>query len=157
MRNGFLLIPILSPVYALASENMSMGDVDSKFPGQRSNGLPPSPSRENPGQVFPQSDPKESVPGTGGEREPRGDELLGNPYVLEDAFAKLDGALSEIISKIQSESRSVGAAAGEDALLEKFEGWRSELAQLRSGRRAHASGSAESSVVNQQEGGLFTD
>ena len=27
--------------------------VDSKFPGQRPSGLPPSPSRENPGQVSP--------------------------------------------------------------------------------------------------------
>ncbi|KAL1938919.1 hypothetical protein VTO73DRAFT_11072 [Trametes versicolor] len=46
-----------------------MGDADAKFPGQHGAGLPPSPSRENPGQVFPQSDPKaastDSVPGTG--------------------------------------------------------------------------------------------
>ncbi|GJE92946.1 hypothetical protein PsYK624_091050 [Phanerochaete sordida] len=49
---------------------MSMGDADAKFPNQSSGAIPPSPSRENPGAVYPKSDPKaapsESVPGTGG-------------------------------------------------------------------------------------------
>ncbi|KAI0830222.1 hypothetical protein BC628DRAFT_1313846, partial [Trametes gibbosa] len=131
---------------------------DSKFPGQRVAGLPPSPCRENPGQVFPQSDPEaataESVPGTGG-----GD-VLGNPYVLDDAFARLDGALSDVIEKIRGEVRCVGGSAGEDALLRKFGAWRGELTQIRSGAQAKgARGGGENGggVGDQQEGGLFTD
>ncbi|KAI0759042.1 hypothetical protein C8Q74DRAFT_1301705 [Fomes fomentarius] len=64
-------------------QSMSLGEANAKFPGQHAAGLPPSPSRENPGQVFPHSDPKAaprgSVPGTGEEREPYTTEALGNP------------------------------------------------------------------------------
>ncbi|KAI0354320.1 hypothetical protein OH77DRAFT_1521927 [Trametes cingulata] len=141
---------------------MSMGDVDAKFPGQRSDAIPPSPSRENPGQVYPQSDPQaappESVPGTGGGREPRPSEVLGNPYVLDSAFSKLDEALTEIISKIQNEERSVGAAANEDALLQKFKGWRDELTQIRSGRKSLRGNEKNAdAAAKQDEGGLFAD
>ncbi|KAI0369244.1 hypothetical protein BV20DRAFT_1122150 [Pilatotrama ljubarskyi] len=141
---------------------MSMGDVDSKFPGQRSAAIPPSPSRENPGQVYPQSDPQaappESIPGTGGEREPRADEVLGNPYVLDAAFSKLDDALTEVISKIQKEERSVGAAANEDALLQKFKSWRDELTQIRSGRkRVRGAERNADAAAKQEDGGLFAD
>ncbi|KAI8990424.1 hypothetical protein BD414DRAFT_437951 [Trametes punicea] len=141
---------------------MSMGDVDSKFPGQRSTAIPPSPSRENPGQVYPQSDPHaappESVPGTGGERNPHPSEILGNPYVLDDSLSRLETALTEVISTIRSEERSVGAASDEDALLRKFERWRDELTQIRKGRRLV--GGVERSAdaaAKQREGGLFAD
>ncbi|KAH9852895.1 hypothetical protein C2E23DRAFT_138125 [Lenzites betulinus] len=142
---------------------MSMGDANSKFPGQRAAGLPPSPSRENPGQVFPQSDPKaapaETVPGTGGGGG--GGAGLGNPYVLDDAFARLDGALGGVIDKVRGEA----GAAGEDTLLRKLEGWRGELTQIRGGGGGglkSAAGGArgredESALGNQQEGGMFTD
>ncbi|KAI0651214.1 hypothetical protein C8Q79DRAFT_1004517 [Trametes meyenii] len=153
---------------------MSMGDapsmmvvlaVDAKFPGQRT-GIPPSPTRENPGQVFPQSDPKgesapaESVPGTGGGRSPPAEEALGNPYVLEDAFSKLDGALTEVISKIRREERSVGAATNGDELLRKFEDWQSQLTQLRGGGRSWrstAERATDTAAGDQQESGLFVD
>ncbi|KAI0776761.1 hypothetical protein BD413DRAFT_610349 [Trametes elegans] len=142
---------------------MSIAHGDPKFPGQRSSGLPPSPSRENPGQVFPRSDPRAapagSVPGTGGARDPRPDELLGNPYALEDAFTKLDGALSDVVATIAGEERSVGAAPAEDALVQKFKGWRDELAQIRSGRKTAGKGgeSAADAAAKQREGGLFAD
>ncbi|KAI0670228.1 hypothetical protein C8Q78DRAFT_1079211 [Trametes maxima] len=141
---------------------MSMGDADAKFPGQRT-GIPPSPTRENPGQVFPQSDPQpapaESVPGTGGSRSPPAEEALGNPYVLEDAFSKLDRALTEVISKIRGEERSVGSAANGDGLLRKFEGWQYELTQLRSGGRSWRGTTerATDTATGDQEGGLFVD
>ena len=100
--------------------------------------------------------PRESVPGTGGSREPNTTEVLGNPYVLDESFSRLDHALTDVISKIQREEKSVGAASNEDALLRKLSGWRDELTQIRSGQRG-AGGSGGSSVVNQKEGGLFAD
>ncbi|OSC99994.1 hypothetical protein PYCCODRAFT_1437741 [Trametes coccinea BRFM310] len=141
---------------------MSMGDSDSKFPGQRNAAIPPSPSRENPGQVYPQSDPQpappESVPGTGSERNPRPNDILGNPYVLEDAFSKLDSALVEIIANIRREERSVGAAPSEDALLQKFTRWRAELTEIRRGRKSVGGvGNGGDAAVEQQDGGIFTD
>lgn len=59
-----------------STDGLGLLAADAKFPGQHGGGLPPSPSRENPGQVrmhvqndsqhslmgseqvFPQSDPK---------------------------------------------------------------------------------------------------
>ncbi|KAB5594445.1 hypothetical protein CTheo_2076 [Ceratobasidium theobromae] len=35
----------------------SLGEADAKFPSASKHGIPPSPSRENPGQVYPKSDP----------------------------------------------------------------------------------------------------
>ncbi|RPD77160.1 hypothetical protein L226DRAFT_533155 [Lentinus tigrinus ALCF2SS1-7] len=141
---------------------MSMGDADAKFPGQHGSGLPPSPSRENPGQVYPQSDPKaapaETIPGTGGERQPATSGVLGNPYVLEESFSRLDHALTDVISKFQREERSVGAAPNEDALLRKFSNWRDELTQIRHGQRGVAGRESNADAARkQEEGGLFTD
>ncbi|KAI0659658.1 hypothetical protein C8Q70DRAFT_124284 [Cubamyces menziesii] len=141
---------------------MSMGDADAKFPGQRSPAIPPSPSRENPGQVYPQSDPRpappQSVPGTGGEQQPRPNEVLGSPFVLDDAFSRLDAALNNVISKVENEERSVGAASNEDALLLKFKSWRDELTQIRSGRKGvGANGGDSDAAAQQSEGGLFAD
>ncbi|OSC99991.1 hypothetical protein PYCCODRAFT_1372024, partial [Trametes coccinea BRFM310] len=129
---------------------------DAKFPGQRNVAIPPSPSRENPGQV---SAPPESVPGTGGEREPRSNDILGNPYVLEDGFSKLDSALVEIIASIQREERSVGAAPSEDALLQKFTRWRAELTEIRRGRKSvgGVGSNGGDAAAEEQDGGLFTD
>ncbi|KAI0060094.1 hypothetical protein BV25DRAFT_1993122 [Artomyces pyxidatus] len=47
----------------------TMGEADAKFPHQSGEGLPPAPTKENPGQVYPKSDPspapRASVPGSG--------------------------------------------------------------------------------------------
>ncbi|KAI1789671.1 hypothetical protein LXA43DRAFT_1096091 [Ganoderma leucocontextum] len=144
---------------------MSLGDDDARFPGHRSTGLPPSPSRENPGQVFPKSDPEaapaHSVPGMGAEREPHGLlHALGNPYVLEESFTKLDDALTAVITAIQGEERSVGVAASAEALVHKFSGWRDDLTQIRTGHGQRGVGAARGDAgepLEQQEGGLFTD
>ncbi|PIL25961.1 hypothetical protein GSI_11715 [Ganoderma sinense ZZ0214-1] len=143
---------------------MSQADDDARFPGQRPTGLPPSPSRENPGQVFPRSDPKaapvHSVPGTTGEHENHGLEALGNPYVLRESFTKLDHALTAVITAIQGEERSVGAAPNVEALVRKFSSWRDELTQIRTGHGQRGAGAAKREAVgrlDQQEGGLFAD
>ncbi|KAH8084893.1 hypothetical protein BXZ70DRAFT_1011949 [Cristinia sonorae] len=138
---------------------MSLGDADAKFPHSTANGLPPSPSRENPGQVFPKSDPKaapaESVPGTGGENEPSS--LMSNPFALQSVFGKLDDALGGVISALESEEKSAGSSANEDATVAKFKQWKTELDQIsRSGQVAQQPRAEDNSIV-QQEGGLFTD
>ncbi|KAA1466880.1 hypothetical protein DENSPDRAFT_831787, partial [Dentipellis sp. KUC8613] len=46
------------------STSTSLGEADAKFPGSQSTALPPSPSAENPGQVYPKSDPKPAPPDT---------------------------------------------------------------------------------------------
>ncbi|RDX47592.1 hypothetical protein OH76DRAFT_1484513 [Lentinus brumalis] len=115
---------------------MSMGDADAKFPAA----------------------PAETVPGTGGGHQTPTGGLLGNPYVLEESFSRLDHALTEIISKIQGEGKSVGADSNEDALVRKFLSWRDELTQIRHGQKGVAGkGSDAHAASKQQEGGLFTD
>ncbi|KAH9943755.1 hypothetical protein B0H21DRAFT_477609 [Amylocystis lapponica] len=138
---------------------MSLGGADAKFPGQGGTAIPPSPSRENPGQVYPKSDPKaapsETVPGTGGEHEPRPMNTLGNPYVLNGALEALDRSLGDLISTIQREETSVGSSNDSEALLRKFELWRQEVMDLRAGRTSvdKKAGAGPTS----QGGGLFSD
>ncbi|KAJ3521110.1 hypothetical protein NM688_g9062 [Phlebia brevispora] len=134
---------------------MSLGDADAKFPGQAPDAIPPSPSRENPGQVYPKSDPKaappESIPGTGGGHQPK--TIVGNPFALEESFVKLDQALSEIISTIEGEEKSMGAASNEQAVIQKLKGWQMELKYMRAGnwqKQGQGNGTP-------QAGGLFVD
>jgi len=140
---------------------MSLGDADAKFPGQldKNNNIPPSPSRENPGAVFPKSDPQgappESIPGTGGEEEPSVQNTLSNPYVLEDALEKLDRALANAVSTITSEEGSLGVSGEAETLTRKFNGWREELRELVKGRKKVAQPSATAGPT--KGGGMFTD
>ncbi|KAM5537378.1 hypothetical protein V8D89_008897 [Ganoderma adspersum] len=143
---------------------MSLEDYDARFPGRKATGLPPSPSRENPGQVFPKTDPEaapeHSTQRSGGKREPLTPEVLGNPYVLRESLTKLDHALTDVITVIQGEERSVGAAANADALVRKFSSWRDELTQIRAGHGHRGARAAQGKVVEepeQQEGGIFAD
>ncbi|KAI0339065.1 hypothetical protein BDW22DRAFT_1431980 [Trametopsis cervina] len=135
---------------------MSLGGADAKFPDQTSNAIPPSPTRENPGQVYPKSDPQaapsESVPGTGGEQQPQS--VVGNPFSLHGSFSKLDSALNEIISALEGEESSVGSSANENVLISKFKSWREELKALRGGAQGFGGSEAPGTP---QEGGLFTD
>ena len=84
--------------------------------------------------------PAKSVPGsgTGGEGSAplRGAEMLGNPFVLGKAFARLDAALADVVDSIRSEERAAGRAPEEDALVRKFAGWRDELSRIRGGGRS---------------------
>ncbi|PSS37263.1 hypothetical protein PHLCEN_2v901 [Hermanssonia centrifuga] len=142
-------------VQALTS--LSSHEADAKFPNQSTDAIPPSPSRENPGQVYPRSDPKaapaESVPGTGGEAQPSS--VMGNPFALKSAFSKLDSALNEIISTIEGEGESVGSSSDAQAMVQKFEAWRMELNTMRSGSVHTIKGSQDTGTP--QEGGMFAD
>lgn len=139
--------------------NMSLGDADAKFPQSTANGLPPSPSRENPGQVFPKSDPKAApsgaVPGTGGDEEPSS--FMSNPFALQSVYDQLSRALEEVISALEGEERSAGSSANEDATVRKFKGWKAELEVIRRSGQAQARAPPGGDSGAQQEGGLFTD
>ena len=78
--------------------------------------------------------------------------------MLEESFSRLDHALTDVISKIQREEKSVGAASNEDALLRKLSGWRDELTQIRHGQKGVVGrGSNADATRTQEEGGLFAD
>ncbi|KAI0692315.1 hypothetical protein BC835DRAFT_60216 [Cytidiella melzeri] len=138
---------------------MSLGGADAKFPNQSSDAIPPSPTVENPGGVYPKSDPKsapaESVPGTGGETEPSS--ALGNPFSLHSALNKLDVALNEIISSLEGEESRVGSSSSEEALVSKFKSWRAELVAMRGGSAGFGGTYTAKGTGTPQEGGLFTD
>ncbi|KZT68095.1 hypothetical protein DAEQUDRAFT_712531 [Daedalea quercina L-15889] len=141
---------------------MSLGDVDAKFPGQSfEKNIAPSPSRENPGQVYPKSDPKaapaESIPGTGGEHNPPLSQALSNPFVLDDALNALDHALTRAISIMEGDADASGASAEGETLTNKFRGWQSELFDLR--KRAARGGQevADDQRGHASQGGFFAD
>ena len=88
--------------------------------------------------------------------------MLGNPYVLGEAFSKLDHALSDVITELESEKHSSGAGPNANALRHKLAGWRDELQQIRSGERAAAGKQSPSSgpirsTTPRGEGGMFVD
>ena len=99
--------------------------------------------------------------------------MLGNPFVLGEAFARLDAAPADVVDSVRSEERAAGGAPEEDALVRKFAGWRDELARIRGGGRSMGAGggvatgeAAEDRAPRQRtgskegrrdEGGLFAD
>ncbi|KIK43693.1 hypothetical protein CY34DRAFT_11544 [Suillus luteus UH-Slu-Lm8-n1] len=106
---------------------------DTKFPGQNRESIQPSPSIENPGQVYPKSDttaaPAGSVPGTGS--NPESGFIIGNPYLLEHALEKLEGSIGEVINIIDREMSSQGTSDREVQIMEKLKGWRDDITILR--------------------------
>jgi hypothetical protein len=86
---------------------------------------------------------------------------IGNPFLLNSAFEKLDQALGDLIQIIEKEESSVGATARQDTLLEKFRGWRSELGVFRAGRMGNAINGVKTIGAGgsdgAQAGGLFED
>ncbi|KAF8064027.1 hypothetical protein FPV67DRAFT_198784 [Lyophyllum atratum] len=108
---------------------MSLGEADGKFPtANQYAGLPPSPTRENPGQVFPKSDPQAAPitpPNTGPEQ------YIGNPFLMNGALRKVDHAFGEVITILESEENSHSGAEEESPLLLRFRQWRDELDMLR--------------------------
>ncbi|KAG2130377.1 hypothetical protein DEU56DRAFT_740707 [Suillus clintonianus] len=131
---------------------------DNKLPAQKVESIPPSPSIENPGQVYPKSDPiaapAGSVPGTGSAQDPSF--IIGNPYCLERALEKLDGSIGEVINIIDEEMSSQGASSREVQMKEKLKGWRDDIANLRAG----GGKGLQSSIISgaaAEEGGLFVD
>ncbi|KAG6866331.1 hypothetical protein C0991_005798 [Blastosporella zonata] len=110
---------------------MSLGEADGKFPtANQGTGLPPPPSRENPGQVFPKSDPQ-SAPHT--PVPPSG--IVGNPYLMAGALRKVDQALGEVIAILEGEERSHSGADEEAPLLTRFRRWREEIYDMREDSR----------------------
>lgn len=108
---------------------MSLGEADGKFPtANQYTGLPPSPTRENPGQVFPKSDPQ-PAPITPPQIGP--EKYIGNPFLMNGALRKVDHAFGEVITILESEENSHSGADEESPLLQRFRQWREELDILR--------------------------
>ncbi|KAE9383297.1 hypothetical protein BT96DRAFT_929893 [Gymnopus androsaceus JB14] len=110
---------------------MSLGEAEAKFPTSiGSPDIPPSPTVENPGQL-----PK----------------LIGNPFLMREAFAKVDHAARERDIWCGSED--------ENELLRRFRQWRAELDEIRAGQRTRETSKSRSSPrcrLNMR-GGMFTD
>ncbi|KIM89996.1 hypothetical protein PILCRDRAFT_812791 [Piloderma croceum F 1598] len=139
---------------------MSLGESDAKFPGQQGLAEPPPQTRENPGQVYPKTDPSaaplNSVPGTGTNRIAQ--QYLGNPYLQNSIFWKLDKSLTEVIQTIEREQSGVGGSPEEVALVDKFKRWKDELEVIMAGgvsMRDRNSGPVDG--IHAEEGGLFND
>ncbi|KAJ4480935.1 hypothetical protein J3R30DRAFT_3287369, partial [Lentinula aciculospora] len=137
---------------------------DAKFPATTHSGspiIPPSPTIENPGQVFPKSDPHAAQPGTipGTARSNSSQTFIGNPFLMREAFSKIDHALGNIIDILEREETSVGASEDENDLLRKFLQWREELDKIRAGKRSPITSKSRcnSRVAPEKEGGMFTD
>jgi len=141
---------------------MSLGDSDAKFPGQQGLAIPPSPSRENPGQVYPKSDPTSTplntAPGTGAPNEKSPERFLGNPYLQKDVFGKVAQSLREAIQTIEREQSKMGGSPEGVVLVEKLEGWSKELRVIMAGGHASArSDVPPANGVSAEEGGMFRD
>ncbi|KAE9384629.1 hypothetical protein BT96DRAFT_1026840 [Gymnopus androsaceus JB14] len=141
---------------------MSLGEAEAKFPTSiGSPDIPPSPTVENPGQVYPRSDPHaahlHTIPGTG--RSNSSQTLIGNPFLMREAFAKVDHALGNVIDILEREETSVGGSEDENELLRRFRQWRAELDEIRAGQRTPETSKSRSSprVPPEHEGGMFTD
>ncbi|TFK29146.1 hypothetical protein FA15DRAFT_664461 [Coprinopsis marcescibilis] len=154
---------------------------DPRFPGSTPSGQPPTPSAENPGQVFPatsdsgisDNSKRSSPPNWHNESRTVPDHLLGNPFLMRHALEKMDNAIFDVIRILKQEIKGHGESSGEGilqkntaerALLNKLEGWRKELepivvehnARRLSGNKDNGIVSPTSSLTT-QEGGMFTD
>ncbi|ESK93303.1 hypothetical protein Moror_14509 [Moniliophthora roreri MCA 2997] len=135
---------------------MSMEEADAKFPGQHANGIPPSPTRENPGQVYPHSDPNAgTIPGTS--RSNSSQHLIGNPFLMRAALGKLDKALGDVIEVVEREKIAQGGTESENLLVKKFRTWQTELDEIRAGHGTPERSRPASKVRPEHEGGMFTD
>ncbi|KAJ3574863.1 hypothetical protein NP233_g1489 [Leucocoprinus birnbaumii] len=133
---------------------MSMGDADAKFPGQHT-GIPPSPTRENPAQVYPKSDPNPAprMPRSGD--DDRIQTVVGNPFLLQSALERIDEELSKVLVILQDEEKSQGGSRKEESLIAKFKGWREELGGMMRGEPSHAAPPPH--VATAGGGGMFID
>lgn len=133
---------------------MSLGEVDAKFPNQSNSGIAPPATPQNPGQVYPKSDPNAAASATpiSGASEPLG---IENQRVFQSNLDRLDDSLSGVIATIEDEATSMGNHQREYELLLKFKGWRRELDGIRT---SHSNvGIDHSRGVPAEKGGLFVD
>ncbi|KDR78287.1 hypothetical protein GALMADRAFT_138397 [Galerina marginata CBS 339.88] len=150
--------------------------VDAKYPGQNPGGLPPSPTIENPGRVFPKSDPSKgkafqcwlSVNANNNSslivavitpRRTTPEQYVGNPFMMNTALDKLDHAFGEVIATFEQEDRSQDRGDEGNPLLHKFKSWRVELERIRRGEEElpPPDGLAQPQPRHQGEGGTFAD
>ncbi|KAL4267364.1 Mediator complex subunit 9 [Pleurotus pulmonarius] len=134
---------------------MSLGEADAKFPDSATNGLPPSPTRENPGQVFPKSDPSSAPP----PQEPTvgSHQFTGNPFLIKSALQKLDHAIGEVVDLLENEGQSVGGSADGDTFVHKLRSWKMELESVRANHGGCGDHHEAVSAPPETEGGMFTD
>ncbi|KAF9221826.1 hypothetical protein BS17DRAFT_784775 [Gyrodon lividus] len=136
-----------------------LGEADAKFPGQTGGGIAPSPTRENPGQVYPKSDPQaapaSTIPGTG--FQPDLSSVIGNPYLFENALSRLDDSLDDLIRILENEEATVGSSSKELKYLEKFQSWRDELKEMRNPQSSYYLTSEQAAVSSESGEGLFLE
>ncbi|KAF7373597.1 hypothetical protein MSAN_00570100 [Mycena sanguinolenta] len=120
------------------------------------NNRPPSPCAENPGRVYPRSDPSKATRATS-----------ATPYLMNNAFKKLDHSLGEIIALLEGEAASY-LLDEENPLLQKFRVWREELDNIRAAGGRNPAAYAQLATPSRsrspprsrdvdREGGLFVD
>ncbi|THV03473.1 hypothetical protein K435DRAFT_962366 [Dendrothele bispora CBS 962.96] len=153
---------------------MSLGEADGKFPDTsppHDYGIPPSPTRENPAGVYPKSDPSPARPGTlpgtgspgSGHSNSSSSLLIGNPYLMREAFRNLDSALGRVIEIMeQEEAVSVekrGDEEDENNVLHMFRRWRHVLDDIRTGHKTpdRSISRSRASAPKETEGGMFVD
>ncbi|KAF8644025.1 hypothetical protein AX16_008741 [Volvariella volvacea WC 439] len=155
----------------------SEAEFEAKFPGQRPEGIPPSPTPENPGQVYPFFDIQDaSKPGPSSKSRSRSREAVAtsNPFLLRSAISKLRQCLSDTISVLESEEAANSAdlaSEEENPLLDKLRVWRKDLEGVgeinnggigSSGSRSEISSTPSRSAANGHSrpssgGGMFAD
>ncbi|THH04990.1 hypothetical protein EW146_g7844 [Bondarzewia mesenterica] len=114
---------------------------DAKFPNQHGEGLPPPPTPENPGQVYPKSDPSPAPMTPHPPASP-----LGNPFLLRSVLDDLDGSLSRALDTVRNET-----PGGEGSLLDMLEGWREDLHLVRAGVAVRSASPSRSSSRRRRE------
>ncbi|PPR02314.1 hypothetical protein CVT24_011652 [Panaeolus cyanescens] len=142
---------------------MTLAEYNAKFPGQIT-AIPPSPSLENPGQVFPKSDPSKQTSDSSNHGSPPTELMIGNPYLMKTALDKLDHAFSDVLSVIEQERLSQNALDADPFLADTIAGWKAQLEEIRLKRTVRVvNDSAEESVEpfespdSAEQGGLFAD
>ncbi|KAF4568294.1 hypothetical protein EYR36_010304 [Pleurotus pulmonarius] len=143
---------------------MSLGEADAKFPDSATNGLPPSPTRENPGQVrimlyFPKNDTEGTCPPSPPPQEPTvgSHQFTGNPFLIKSALQKLDHAIGEVVDLLENEGQSVGGSADGDTFVHKLRSWKMELESVRANHGGCGDHHEAVSAPPETEGGMFTD
>ncbi|KAF8999836.1 hypothetical protein BDQ17DRAFT_1360488 [Cyathus striatus] len=142
-------------IVILYSNLMSLAEEKAKFPGQTISGIPPSPTIENPAQVFPKTDPDAgSLP----QLSHNGlEKYAGNPFMIEHAFQKLDNSIRDVIGILEQEEKSQGDSQAQTALLAKFHLWKDEMEHIMAGTCANKAVNVVGKGREDRGGGMFTD